>query len=156
VPSKVWVLNVAGFVLQYLFLFLVYYFIYRIVRIIVQDLRLPATPSFSSSLKSAEKAVQVSARLTVVDAFSGHPAGEVISLRETTAIGRGEGNDIVIDESFVSHEHSCITYYKSKYWLVDLRSTNHTYLNDQIVTEEVQLKSGDLIKVGRVILKFER
>ncbi|MBP2639961.1 MAG: domain containing protein [Firmicutes bacterium] len=152
-PGKVWLMNVAGFILQYVFLLLIYYFIYRIVRIIFQDLCPSALPN---DLKSSKKTVEVSARLIVIDTFSGHLAGEVISLGEAIAIGRGEGNDIVVDDSCVSHEHSCITYYKNNYWLADLRSTNHTYLNDRIVTEEVKLKSGDLIKIGRVTFKFER
>ena len=155
-PGKAWIMNVAGFVLQYVFLLLVYYFIYRIVRIIIQDLRKAAAVSFAADFPSVEKKMEASARLIVMDPFPGHPIGKIISLGEATAIGRGEGNDILINDSFISHEHSCITYYKSKYWLADLRSTNHTYLNDEIVTEEVQLKSGDLIKVGRITFKFER
>jgi len=153
VPGKVWLMNVAGFILQYVFLLLIYYFIYRIVRMIFQDL---SPDALAIDLKSSKKKEEVSARLSVIDAFSGHPAGEVISLGEAITIGRGEGNDIVVDDSCVSHEHSGITYYKNNYWLADLRSTNHTYLNDRIVIEEVQLKSGDLIKIGRVTFKFER
>ncbi|MBP1765163.1 MAG: domain containing protein [Firmicutes bacterium] len=153
-PGKVWIINVAGSILQYIFLFLIYYFIYRIVRVVIQDFR-NSTVSFSPNSRSAIQRAGNPAKLIVVDAFPGHPAGEIILLGETTAIGRGTHNDIVIDDNFVSHEHSCITFYQNYYWLADLRSTNHTYQNDKIITEEVQLKNGDSIKVGRNTFKFE-
>jgi len=153
-PGKVWIINVAGSILQYIFLFLIYYFIYRIVRVIIQDLHNPMDSS-SADFQPAVQRTGKPARLIVIDAFPGHPAEESILLGETTAIGRGAHNDIVIDDNFVSHEHSCITFYQNYYWLADLRSTNHTYHNDKVITEKVQLKDGDLIKVGRNTFKFE-
>lgn len=155
-PGKIWIMNVVGFALQYVLLFLIYYFIYRLVRIIIHDLCLSSAPAFSADIKQAREKMEISAKLRVIDTFSDHPAGEVIPLGAAIALGRGEGNDIVINDSCVSHEHACITYYKNNYWLADLRSTNHTYLNDRTVVDEVQLQNGDLIKIGRITFKFER
>ena len=153
-PSKLLIMNIAGSVLQYVLLLLIYYFIYRVIRIIAGDLR--KSPLLLKEIKEENTFKPIAAKLVAVDAFAGHPAGEIFLLGETAAIGRGENNNIVIDDNFVSHDHSSILYYKGEYWLTDLRSTNHTFLNDKMITDEVLLKNGDMIKVGRITFKFER
>jgi pSer/pThr/pTyr-binding forkhead associated (FHA) protein len=94
-------------------------------------------------------------KLLVVD--NGHIklAQTSFILSEIVSIGRSEHNEIIIDDTFVSYEHANINRNKQGYWLVDLNSTNKTYLNSQPVVERVLLKNGDLIKVGAVTFSFE-
>jgi pSer/pThr/pTyr-binding forkhead associated (FHA) protein len=153
-PGKVWIINVVGLILQYVLLVLVYYFLYRVGVMIYQDLKDKA-PAAKTSVR-AGKAAGRQAVLTVLAGATADLTGKVFELGEMTAVGRGEHNDIRIDDGFISHEHSCITRYNNEYWLADLQSTNCTYLNDQQVSQEVLLKSGDIIKIGTVIFKFER
>jgi hypothetical protein len=155
-PGKVLVLNTVGLVLQYVLLLLVYYFLYRVSRMIYQDLKGMATVSSAAREIDETTAKQQPAELKVIESDTTALQGKVFHLGEATTIGRGEHNDIRIDDGFVSHEHSCITRYKDKYWLADLQSTNHTYLNGQHVTDEVMLESEDVIKIGTVTFKFER
>ena len=73
---------------------------------------------------------------------------------EEFTIGRDVKNNIVIDLDNVSRRHAKISTRQGKSVVVDLGSTNGTYLNDQEVLEETPLRTGDLVKVGGSIFKF--
>jgi len=73
---------------------------------------------------------------------------------EELTIGRDVKNHIVVDLDNVSRRHAKITVREGKYFVVDLGSTNGTYLNDEEVLEETPLRSGDFVKVGGSIFKF--
>ena len=75
-------------------------------------------------------------------------------LEQEFTIGREEGNHIVVDLDNVSRRHAMIIRKQGRMLVKDLGSTNGTYLNDQEVTQETALRSGDLIKVGGSIFKF--
>ena len=68
-------------------------------------------------------------------------------------IGRSSKSDIQIDHESVSRLHAKITSVGGSTQIGDMGSTNGTYVNDEQV-EERTLKDGDLIKIGRTILKF--
>jgi two-component system cell cycle response regulator len=68
-------------------------------------------------------------------------------------IGRDPDNTIVLDVDSVSRRHARLETFNGGKYLVDLNSTNGTYLNDTLAVRE-KLKSGDLVKVGDTILKF--
>ena len=73
---------------------------------------------------------------------------------EEFTIGRDVKNNIVVDLDNVSRRHAKITTRQGKCFVMDLGSTNGTYLNDQEVREETPLRSGDFVKVGGSIFKF--
>ncbi|MCL2626652.1 MAG: GGDEF domain-containing protein [Cystobacterineae bacterium] len=77
----------------------------------------------------------------------------VLDIEEST-IGRDSKNNIVVDLDNVSRRHAKITIREGHPHLVDLGSTNGTYLNEEELSEEHMLRSGDLIKVGGAIFKF--
>ncbi|MCA9602302.1 MAG: diguanylate cyclase [Polyangiales bacterium] len=72
---------------------------------------------------------------------------------EAVEMGRGSENSIVLNNDSVSRRHCRIEKRGKHYHLIDLESTNGTYVNDQLV-DDVQLRRGDQIKVGDSILKF--
>ena len=69
------------------------------------------------------------------------------------SLGRDPSNHVVIDTDSVSRRHARIETYNSDKYVVDLESTNGTYLNDNIVFRS-KLRSGDFIKIGDTIFKF--
>src|SRR5690242_5727779 len=73
---------------------------------------------------------------------------------EEFTIGRDVKNNIVVDLDSVSRRHAKISTRQGKSFVVDLGSTNGTYLNDEEVLEETPLRSGDYVKVGGSIFKF--
>ncbi|KFA92855.1 GGDEF domain-containing protein [Archangium violaceum] len=105
-----------------------------------------------SSIK--ELATPVEAECCIVQ-IHGPELGKKYALQETEfTIGREEGNHIVVDLDNVSRRHAMIIRKQGRMLVKDLGSTNGTYLNDQEVTQETVLRSGDLIKVGGSIFKF--
>jgi two-component system, cell cycle response regulator len=68
-------------------------------------------------------------------------------------IGRSSQAAIQIDHESVSRRHAKVTFADAGVTMQDLGSTNGTYVNDEPITER-PLSNGDLIKVGRTILKY--
>ena len=84
----------------------------------------------------------------------GGTLGRKYDLNEpVVSLGRDPDNTIVIDVDSVSRRHARIENYDGAKYLVDLNSTNGTYLNDTLAVRE-KLNSGDFIKVGDTIFKF--
>lgn len=76
-----------------------------------------------------------------------------INLGESLSIGRSPSNDLVLKESKISRQHASIHYREGAFWLVDLKSSNGVYVNDQRL-EEAALKDGDEIKIGSFKFQF--
>ena len=152
-PNKILLFSILGMVLQYSLLVLIYYFLFKVIKIAYIDLTLENTSTVKRNHTSSTVSIQ--AKLVVID--SGHVklAQSSFLLDETLYIGRSESNGIIIDDSFVSHEHASINKYQQSYWLTDLNSTNKTYLNGQPITETMLLKNNDLVKIGPVTFSFK-
>ena len=73
---------------------------------------------------------------------------------EQLTLGRDPDNTIILDVDSVSRRHARVDTVQGKKVLVDLNSTNGTYLNDTMVVSREKLKNGDLLKVGDTIFKF--
>ena len=75
--------------------------------------------------------------------------------RAVTSIGRGRDNDIVLLSDCVSRRHARLEHRPGGLFVVDLASTNGTYINDATkLTAENRLNRGDQLKVGDTIFKF--
>jgi adenylate cyclase len=78
----------------------------------------------------------------------------VLDLRSDLAVGRTEGNDLVLNHPSVSRKHARIEKRGDRWWVVDLKSTNGVKLNGKLVTE-AQVATGDKILVGSVQLDLK-
>ncbi len=72
---------------------------------------------------------------------------------EPTVLGRSSKCDVQVDQESVSRNHCRVSLSGTHYTIRDLGSTNGTYVNDDLI-DEVNLRDGDQIKVGRTIVKF--
>ena len=90
------------------------------------------------------------ARLTEVSSGICHvlPEGEL-------TIGRGPHNQIVISDSSVSRIHCRLQYSQSGYNLVDLSSTNGTFVNESPVSVAT-MHPGDKLRLGGALMIFEQ
>ncbi|TXD39381.1 FHA domain-containing protein [Lujinxingia vulgaris] len=71
-------------------------------------------------------------------------------------IGRMKGNDIVLPKGNVSKQHTRIVLRDSAFFIVDLKSTNGTYVNGRKVTAEQSVSEADKIYIGDFILQVEQ
>ncbi len=75
--------------------------------------------------------------------------------RPEITIGRVQGNDIVLPKGNVSKRHSRIVFKDGKYIIVDLKSTNGTYVNGRKITAPLVVKGADKIYIGDFIMNIE-
>ena len=73
--------------------------------------------------------------------------------RDLLTLGRGQENVVVLDNDSVSRRHCRIEKRNASLYVVDLESTNGTYVNDEQV-KEYMLRRGDQMKVGDHIFKY--
>jgi hypothetical protein len=85
---------------------------------------------------------------------TGMEAGERLPLLSTTAVGRDSGNDIVLDDTFISAEHATVGWNGKGWVLTDTGSTNGTRLNGRDVHRPVAMKPGDVVEFGRIKFKL--
>src|SRR6201995_3919681 len=67
-------------------------------------------------------------------------------------IGRVQGNDIVLPKGNVAKRHCRIVLKDSKFIIVDLKSTNGTYVNGRKITSPLVVKDSDKIYIGDFIV----
>lgn len=111
---------------------------------------------------------QTDPQTVVLSTTAGMTAGQVPSLvvirgerlgtridlgREPLVIGRSSGSDFRVSERSVSRAHCRVFVRDDAYWVEDLGSTNHTFLNDARI-EAQRLSDGDQLRVGKTVFKF--
>lgn len=69
-------------------------------------------------------------------------------------IGTAADCDIVLTDPYLSSKHAAIRHENGRFTLIDLDSTNGTYLNDRRISKE-ELIDNDKIRLGRTELKFK-
>lgn len=74
-------------------------------------------------------------------------------------IGRAKEADFILgDSQGISRKHACIQYDGNYFYLTDLKSTNHTYLNGAELKpgEKHALKNGDEIRIAKEKMIFRK
>lgn len=84
----------------------------------------------------------------------GPGAGKEYDVDQAVILGRLDSNDIPVHDTKASREHAKIYKQGSVYSIVDLNSSNGTFVNGRKVTKQA-LKPGDEITIGQVSLRFE-
>jgi pSer/pThr/pTyr-binding forkhead associated (FHA) protein len=70
-------------------------------------------------------------------------------------VGRAPRADFVLDVALVSRLHCRLTAADDQLEVVDLKSTNGTFVNDKRV-QKAKLANGDRLRIGRVELSVNR
>ncbi len=75
--------------------------------------------------------------------------------KPVVTLGRGNANDLVLNDSSVSRLHAVIKLADSGVFIADRSSTNGVLLNGRRITGEISWKSSDLVRVGHYELRLE-
>ncbi|HTW91853.1 MAG TPA: FHA domain-containing protein [bacterium] len=69
-------------------------------------------------------------------------------------IGRGDESAIKLDDSLVSREHAQIREDTGRYLVSDLGSANGTFVGARKITQDYELKDGDVIRISPYTISF--
>src|SRR3989442_8284977 len=75
--------------------------------------------------------------------------------KNEVTIGRLSGNDIVLAKGNVSKYHSRIVIKDGKFIIVDMKSTNGTYVNGKKIAAPQVIRPADKIYIGDYIINVE-
>lgn len=79
-----------------------------------------------------------------------------IPIHGSCSIGRSASNQISLESDKVSRRHAIIQAQSDKdFWLIDLGSSNGTYLNAQRISNPRRLQHGDKISIGHCEFVFQ-
>ena len=86
--------------------------------------------------------------------ISGPGAGSVIEIFSSGILGREEGVEYKVEDPHTSRKHLMIHFLGDIVEVENLSQTNPTLLNGKVLKERTRLKSGDILKVGRMTLLY--
>ncbi len=86
--------------------------------------------------------------------ISGPGAGGIIEIFSSGILGREEGVEYKVGDPHTSRRHLMIHFLGDMVEVENLSQTNPTLLNGKVIKERVPLKSGDILKVGRMTLLY--
>ena len=141
-------------VLKFCFLALLYLFLWRVVRVVVGELRAPEAPAEGGEAPR-ERRGRKGVRLRILEP----PAqqGELYPLGDELTVGRGGGCGIVIvDDHYVSTVHARLFRRGNDVFVEDLGSRNGTYLNGSPVASPTRLRRGDRVQFGQTVAEVVR
>src|SRR5437016_602120 len=89
---------------------------------------------------------------TIIIQEKGGEQRRMVFNKPEVTIGRVQGNDIVLPKGNVSKRHARIVLKDGKFIIVDLKSTNGTYVNGRKITSPLVVKESDKIYIGDFIV----
>lgn len=138
--------------LRLIFIVVLYFFLYQILRLTTRELSVLASISRSDPAPATRRGT---ARLILIDpAETLLREGTGFPLEPSTLVGRHPDCTIMLDDSFVSAEHASIERTADGWLLRDLGSTNGTFVNDQDVIGTRGISDGDIVQFGRVTMRL--
>lgn len=80
--------------------------------------------------------------------------GSRLDLEAITTLGRSPTNNVPLESTYVSTEHTRVIYRDRSLWVEDLGSKNGTYVNGQRISGAVAVRPNDILQVGDVKFKI--
>jgi pSer/pThr/pTyr-binding forkhead associated (FHA) protein len=111
--------------------------------------RAPARPPQSPTTAPRGAGQTAGARLVAVDRIDPVPS-EYSLMKDEITIGRGEDNDVVIPHASVSRRHARLMRRDGGFELMDLNSTNGSYVDDRQIHGSAFLSSGSQLRLGDI------
>jgi pSer/pThr/pTyr-binding forkhead associated (FHA) protein len=140
-------------VLKFCFLALLYLFLFRVVQVVVRELRAPEADEAADGRR--DRKTRKGVRLRILEPQEHE--GELYQLGEEITVGRGGGCSIVLpDDHYVSTLHARVFRRGDEVLVEDLGSRNGTYLNGSPITSATRLRRGDRVQFGQTVAEVVR
>lgn len=123
------------------------------IRAAARDLRAPQ----ESFILAPSQSPAPSGRLVVLESSSLKPGQSFETGAVALTIGRsGDNVAALAGDDFASAHHARVESQRDGIWILDLGSTNGTFLNGERMDGRQRLKDGDVVRIGQTELRFER
>ncbi len=137
---------------------LIYLFFARVLWSVWSEVRTPVTTAGGGGERTGifggRRAPRAAGRTMLMFLEPRRMRGTSHVLADVLTLGRADDNDVVLDaDTFISSHHARVEMRPSGPWLVDLGSTNGSYVNGQRVTGEKSLRRGDRVQVGSTVME---
>ncbi len=76
--------------------------------------------------------------------------------KAVTTLGRGNANDLVLNDASVSRFHAVVKLHDDQVLVADRGSTNGVVINGERIDQERELQNGDVMHLGQYELRLER
>jgi hypothetical protein len=83
------------------------------------------------------------------------PGREMMLVKDRFSIGRAEASDLgLFGDMGIEKTHAYIVQKGNRYYLEDADTPGGTYVNDERVNDRMPLRAGDLIRIGKALVRF--
>lgn len=87
---------------------------------------------------------------------AGPQQGVSVPVEPVINLGRAADSTLLLDDDYASARHAQLVQQDPTTWLLtDLQSTNGTYLNGKPVTEPAKVTVGDVVRIGKTLMRLE-
>ncbi|QXT62584.1 MULTISPECIES: FHA domain-containing protein FhaB/FipA [Tessaracoccus] len=144
--------------IKVVFLVLLWMFILFVANVVRTDLYGRRVPVASLSAIPADRG-RGKGRSKVPTRFAitaGPQQGVSVPVEPTINLGRAADSTLLLDDDYASARHAQLVQQDADSWLItDLRSTNGTYVNGKLVTEPTRVTVGDVVRIGKTLMRLE-
>lgn len=142
-------------VIRIVFILCLWIFVYMIADIIRRDM-FGRKVKASSLPRSLDPLPAGQSAPTVFSVTQGEQQGMSIPVAETINLGRSADSTFILEDDYASSRHAQLVRQDPTTWLLaDLNSTNGTFVNGRRVTDPVRVSTGDVIRIGRTLMRLE-
>jgi pSer/pThr/pTyr-binding forkhead associated (FHA) protein len=115
----------------------------------------PAAPPSAHAAPLLTPVPPSATALALLEVARGPLVGRTFRIeRPVCAIGRGEQNDVRLNDASVSSSHATLLLKRGTWYVVDLQSANGTYVDGYRVATERALADGGSLHVGDIVMRF--
>ncbi len=143
--------------IKIVFLALLWIFIALVADVIRKDMF--GRKVTASSLPTPERSRRKRGKVVLPTRFAvsqGNQQGLSVPLEPTINLGRAADSTFLLDDDYASARHAQLIQRDDRTWVVtDLKSTNGTYVNGQRLTSPVSISLGDVIRIGKTLMRLE-
>jgi len=87
---------------------------------------------------------------------AGPQQGASVPVEPTINLGRAADSTLLLDDDYASARHAQLVQHDATTWIIsDLQSTNGTYVNGKLVTEPTKVTVGDVVRIGKTLMRLE-
>ncbi|HMR50398.1 MAG TPA: FHA domain-containing protein [Arachnia sp.] len=152
--------DLIALAIKIVFLAVLWLFILFVANVVRTDMFGKRVPASSLAAVPADRGRKASSKKALIPTrfaiTSGAQQGVSVPVSTVINLGRAADSTLLLDDDYASARHAQLVQHDETTWLVhDLNSTNGTYVNSKPVTEPAPITVGDVVRIGKTLMRLE-